>query len=51
MFSLTELSRSTQRAICLLVAAVVVAASLTLGVVGAQHAQHDDYSVATTQLQ
>ena len=51
MFSFTEFSRSTQRTICLLVAVVVVAASLTLGAFGAQRAEHDHYSVTITQLQ
>lgn len=51
MFSLTEFSRNTQRAVCLLVAAVIVAASLSLGMYGAQAPLHDGYSVTVTQLQ
>jgi len=50
MVSFTEFSRSAQRTICLLVAVVVVTASLTLGVFGVQRAQHDGYSVTITQL-
>jgi len=51
MFALTELSRSTQRAVCMLVAAVIVSASLTIGAYGSQPALHDGYSVTITQIQ
>jgi hypothetical protein len=51
MFTVTQLSRSTQRIVCMVLATVVVAASLSLGVVGAQSALHDGYSVTITQLQ
>ena len=51
MFALTELSRSTQRAVCMLVAAVIVAASLTVGAYGSESALHEGYSVTITQLQ
>jgi len=48
---LTELSRSTQRAVCMVVAVVIVAASLSIGAIGAQSAAHEGYSVTITQLQ
>lgn len=51
MFALTEFSRRTQRVVCMLMSAVIVAASLTLGAFGAQSKLHDGYSVTVTQLQ
>jgi hypothetical protein len=51
MFALTDISRTTQRVICMLLAAVIVAASLSLGAVGAENASHSGYSVTITQLQ
>jgi hypothetical protein len=50
MFALTEISRSTQRAVCMLLAAVIVVASLSLGEYGAQPVLHGGYSVTVTQL-
>jgi hypothetical protein len=51
MFSLIEFSRNTQRAVCMLVSVVIVAASLSLGAFEAQSALHEGYSVTITQLQ
>jgi|SoiMethySBSTD1v2_1073268.scaffolds.fasta_scaffold1294869_1 hypothetical protein len=51
MFALIELSRSTQRAICMLLSVVIVAATLAAGGYEAQSALHDSYSVTITQLQ
>jgi hypothetical protein len=51
MFTITELSRTAQRFVCLLLATVVVAASLSIGAFGAHSALHEDYSVTITQLQ
>lgn len=51
MFALTEFSRSTQRVVCMLMSAVIVAGSLALGAIGAQPELHDSYSVTVTQLQ
>jgi hypothetical protein len=51
MFALTDISRSTQRLVCMLLAAVIVVASLSLGAFGARNASHSDYSVTITQLQ
>ena len=51
MFAVTDISRSTQRFVCLLMAAVVVAASLSLGALGAESAAHPGYSVTITQIQ
>ena len=50
MFTVTEFSRVTQRAVCMLMSAVIVAASLSLGAFGLQSALHDGYSVTVTQL-
>jgi hypothetical protein len=51
MFAFTEISRTTQRVVCMLLATVMVAASLSIGAVGAQSASHSGYSVTITQLQ
>jgi hypothetical protein len=50
MFAFNEISRVTQRAACMLMSAVIVAASLSLGAFGAQSALRDGYSVTVTQL-
>ena len=51
MFALTDISRSTQRFVCMALATVIVAASLSIGALAAQSASHVDYSVTITQLQ
>jgi len=51
MFGLTEFSRNMQRALCLLMSVVIVAATLAAGAYEAQSALHDGYSVTITQLQ
>jgi hypothetical protein len=51
MFALTPFGRITQRAVCMMLSAVIVAASLSLGAYGADRAAHSDYSVTITQLQ
>ena len=51
MFALTDISRSTQRVVCMLFAAVIVATSLSIGALGADMASHGDYSVTITQIQ
>jgi hypothetical protein len=50
MFVVTEFSRSAQQAVCMLMSAVIVAATLSLGAVAAQAPLHGDYSVTVTQL-
>jgi hypothetical protein len=50
MFSLTDISRTTQQFICLALAALIVSASLSLGAYGADAAAHHNYSVTITQL-
>jgi hypothetical protein len=54
MFSLTqsfnEVSRSTQQYICMALAGLIVAASLSLGAYAAEAAAHVDYAVTITQL-
>jgi hypothetical protein len=47
----TSISRNTQAAICMLLSAVIVSASLSLGAFAASRAAHDGYSVTITQLQ
>jgi hypothetical protein len=47
----SEISRTTQRFVCMLMATVVVAASLSLGAFGAQSATHLGYSVTITQVE
>jgi hypothetical protein len=39
-----------QRAVCMVLSAVIVTAILSLGAYGAKHATHDGYSVTVTQL-
>ena len=51
MFALTEFSRTTRSTLCMLMSAVIVAASLSLGAYGSQSELHDGYSVTITQLQ
>jgi hypothetical protein len=51
MFTAIQLSRTTQRFVCLLLATVVVAASLSIGAFGAHSALHEGYTVTITQLQ
>ena len=41
MFAALEFSRNAQRTICMLMSAVIVAASLSLGAYGAQSMLHD----------
>ena len=51
MFTAIEFSSKAQRAVCLLISALIVAGSLSLGAYGATHASHEGYSVTITQLQ
>jgi hypothetical protein len=51
MFALTDISRNAQRTVCMLLSAVIVAASLSIGAYQAQSALHSGYSVTVTQLQ
>ena len=51
MIAVTKLSRNTQRVVCMLLATVVVAVSLSIGAFGAHSALHEGYSVTITQLQ
>lgn len=46
-----ETSRSLQRTVCMLLSAVIVTVSLSLGAYGAQSMLHDGYSVTVTQIQ
>ena len=51
MFAVTEISRSTQRVVCMVMSAVIVSFALTTGAIASQSALHADYSVTITQLQ
>jgi len=51
MFASTEFSRTTQRVVCMLMAAFIVTTSLTLGAYGADKVAHPGYAVIVTQVQ
>ena len=45
-------SRKTQSVVCMILSAVIVSVSLSLGAFAAEHAAaHDGYSVTITQIQ
>jgi hypothetical protein len=50
MFSLTQVSRTTQQYVCMALAAFIVASSLSLGAYAAETATQLDYSVTITQI-
>jgi len=50
MFDFTQLVSNSQRAVCLLLSAVVVTISLAAGVYMAKSAEHLGYSVTVTQI-
>jgi hypothetical protein len=41
----------TQSAVCMILSAVIVSVSLSLGAFAAEHAAHDGYAVTIQQLQ
>lgn len=45
------ISRTTQNAVCMILSAVIVSISLSLGALAAERAAHDGYTVTITQLQ
>lgn len=51
MLALIDFTRNTQRATCLMLSAVIVMASLSLGAYGSQAPLHSGYSVTIAQLQ
>jgi hypothetical protein len=51
MFTLTQITRSTQQYICMALSALIVSASLSIGAYAADSAAHPDYQVTITQLQ
>ena len=51
MFTATDFSLNTQRAVSLLMAAVIVTAIIAAAAFLAQPASHEGYSVTITQLQ
>jgi hypothetical protein len=50
MLTITDFTRNAQRAVCLMLSAVIVAASLSLGAYGSQAPLRHGYSVTITQL-
>jgi hypothetical protein len=50
MFSLDQISRTTQQFVCMTLAALIVTASLSLGAYAAEAASHVDYSITITQI-
>jgi hypothetical protein len=51
MFAVTEISRSTQRVVCMVMSAVIVRFALSTGAIASQSALNTGYSVTITQLQ
>lgn len=51
MFALTEISRNTQRALSMLMSAVIIFATLSLGAYDVNNTLHRGYSVTVTQIQ
>ena len=49
----TTISRKAQSAVCMILSAVIVSGSLSLGAFAAERAEHahDGYSVTVTQIQ
>jgi hypothetical protein len=47
----TAISRKTQNIVCMILSAVIVSSSLSLGAGAADRAAHDGYSVTITQIQ
>ena len=50
MFSLTDISRTTQHLVCMALAALIVTASLSIGAYGTYAATDLGYSVTITQM-
>lgn len=48
---ITAISRKTQTAVCMILSAVIVSVSLSLGAFMADRAAHHGYSVTVTQIQ
>ena len=51
MYAITQLTQTTQRAVCLLVSVGIVTVSLAFGAYGVKTMEHVGYSVTVTQLQ
>jgi len=51
MNALTQISLSTQRAVCMLMSVAIVTVSLAFGAYGVQSMENAGYSVTVTQLQ
>lgn len=46
----TTVSRNTQTTVCMVLSAVIVSVSLSLGAFAAERAAHSGYSVTVTQI-
>lgn len=51
MNTITKVTQTTQRAVCMLMSVAIVTLSLTFGAVGIKSMEHVGYSVTVTQLQ
>ncbi len=51
MYAVSKATRSTQRAVCMLMSVAIVTLSLTFGAVGVNSMENVGYSVTVTQLQ
>ena len=51
MYAVTQLTQTTQRAVCMLMSVAIVTLSLAFGAYGVQTMEHVGYSVTVTQLQ
>jgi hypothetical protein len=50
MFALTEFSRRAQQVVCMLMSAVIVLGTWSLGLLAAYSAAHPSYTITLTQL-
>ena len=51
MYTVTQLTQTTQRAVCMLMSAAIVTVSLAFGAYGVKSMENVGYSVTVTQLQ
>ena len=51
MYTVTQLTQTTQRAVCMLMSAAIVTVSLAFGAYGVKSMENVGYSVTVTELQ
>jgi hypothetical protein len=51
MYTVTQFTQTTKRALCLLMSVAIVTVSLAFGAYGVKTMEHVGYSVTVTQLQ